>query len=159
MVSSVQNQITQMQNSTAQSKMLEQLANGPTQELGQDAFLMLMLEQLKHQDPTKPMSNEEFLAQQAQFTQVNELQKMNGSIAANNQIMQASSLIGKEVVLTNPDDVSKEIKGMVTSANFSGEMATITVNGKEYPLGIIKSINAEPTTTAVTPEPDETEEA
>lgn len=132
--------ITGMQNATNHMKAKEPKVTGEAQELGQDAFLTLMLEQLKYQDPLEPMGNEEFLAQQAQFTQVNELQKLNDSMNVNNQIMQASSLIGKEVTIMDPDDNSKRITGIVNSANFSGSQATIVVNGKDYPLGYIITV-------------------
>ena len=39
-------------------------------ELGQEDFLALMVAQLENQDPTKPMDNNEFLSQMAQFSMV-----------------------------------------------------------------------------------------
>lgn len=39
-------------------------------ELGQGSFLRLMTEQLKHQDPLKPLDSNEFLGQLAQFSTV-----------------------------------------------------------------------------------------
>ena len=44
-----------------------------TSELGQDAFLNLLVTQLQNQDPLNPQANEEFVAQLAQFTQVEQL--------------------------------------------------------------------------------------
>ena len=42
-------------------------------ELGQDAFLTMMLTQMKNQDPTKPMDSAQYLAQLAQFSTVSEI--------------------------------------------------------------------------------------
>lgn len=129
-----------LQNETAQQKLRDKSQNGPSQELDQNAFLMLMMEQMKNQDPLNPMDNSQMLQQQAMFTQVTEMQRMNANLSSNNMIMQATSLVGKEVTLINPDDTSKTIKGIVTSANFTSNTATVTVNGKEYPLGLVTGV-------------------
>ena len=74
-------------------------------ELGQEDFLTLMMAQLKHQDPFKPMENGEFLGQMAQFSTVTgiegmqtSLEQMSGSFTAN-QTLQASQLIGRSVLV------------------------------------------------------------
>lgn len=139
-MSAIGSELTNLQNNTAVNKANQQKANGPSQELDQDAFLMLMLEQLKQQDPLNPMDNSEMLAQQAQFTQISELQKLNDSINANNMIVQASSLVGKTVQIVDPENPAHLITGVVTSANFSSQGATVTVNGKNYPLGLVTTI-------------------
>ncbi len=140
-MSTIQSQLTNMQNITAQAQAAAKEKTGASSTLNQDAFLMLMLEQLKHQDPLNPMSNQEFLSQQAQFTQLNEIQDMNKNMSINNQIMQASSLIGKEVSIIDPNDSSKTIKGVVDSANFSGSESTIVVGGVDYPLGYVIKVS------------------
>ncbi|MFN7914024.1 MAG: flagellar hook capping FlgD N-terminal domain-containing protein [Vicinamibacterales bacterium] len=48
--------------------------------LGKDAFLNLLVTQLQHQDPTKPMDDTAFLAQLAQFSSLEQLQSMNTSL-------------------------------------------------------------------------------
>ncbi len=71
--------------------------------LGQDAFLELMITQLKNQDPTNPMQNGEFLSQMAQFGTVNginQLQKSFASLATalqSSQALQASTMVGRQV--------------------------------------------------------------
>ena len=137
---SIQQELISMQSNTAVNKAKEQAASGPSQELDGDTFLMLMLEQLKNQDPMDPMDNSEMLAQQAQFTQLQELQELNESIATNNMIQQANSLVGKTVQIVDPNNTSRLITGVVSSANFTNGSATITVNGNEYPLGLVASI-------------------
>ena len=161
MTSAIHNQLTIMQNATARMEAEKRALEGPQQELGQDTFLKLMLEQLKQQDPLNPIDNKEFLSQQAQFTQLNELQKMNQNMARNTQISQASSLIGKDIVLLDPNDSSRFIEGKVTAANFSDTLATVVVNGKEYPLGYVMQVKdsgstVPPPEVPSTPDPDET---
>src|SRR4051812_6621537 len=75
------------------------------QELGQGDFLRLMTEQLKNQDPLKPMESTQFLAQLAQFTSVQGIQNLNtsfGSLASSltsNQALQGASLVGERVLV------------------------------------------------------------
>ena len=72
-------------------------------ELGQDAFLQLMITQMKNQDPLAPQSNSEFVAQLAQFSSVQGLEKLNTNFNTfssgfqSNQALQASSLVGRSV--------------------------------------------------------------
>ena len=49
-------------------------------DLGEDTFLRLLTTQLQNQDPTNPVSNEEFVAQLATFSQLEELQGLSGKL-------------------------------------------------------------------------------
>ncbi|HWV13797.1 MAG TPA: flagellar hook assembly protein FlgD [Cellvibrio sp.] len=78
-------------------------AKKKSNELGQDAFLELMITQMKNQDPLSPQSNSEFVAQLAQFSSVQGLEKLNtnfnnfSSGFQSNKALQASSLVGTSV--------------------------------------------------------------
>ena len=137
---SAQNELINMQNSTAQYEAQQKKYTGATKEMDSDVFLKLMMEQLKYQDPMSPMDNKEFLAQQAQFTQVSETQELNENIIANNGIMQTLAMVGKEVTLMDPNNPQETITGKVTEAGFSGNSSAITVNGEQYPISLIKSV-------------------
>lgn len=54
-----------------------QTNGAPTNALGQDAFMKLLITQLQNQDPTQPQADGEFLAQLAQFSSLEQLQSMN----------------------------------------------------------------------------------
>lgn len=75
--------------------------------LNQDDFMTLMLQQLKNQDPFKPTDNTEFISQMAQLTSVSGISEMNENLAGltnslySNQLLDASALIGKEVLVNS----------------------------------------------------------
>lgn len=139
MSSSIINEITNMQNWTSQQEALKAKTEGTSNELDQDMFLKLMLEQLKYQDPLNPMSNQDFLAQQAQFTQLEQLTQLTETIEANSGLTQGMDLIGKEVTLMDPDDPTATISGVVEEAVFYQNGCAVKINGKEYPAGLILS--------------------
>ncbi len=49
-------------------------------DLGKDAFLNLLITQLKNQDPLNPMEDREFIAQMAQFSSLEQMQEMNKNL-------------------------------------------------------------------------------
>ena len=51
-----------------------------TKSLGEDAFMQLLVTQLKNQDPTQPQDGSAFVAQLAQFTQLEKLTSMNETL-------------------------------------------------------------------------------
>jgi flagellar basal-body rod modification protein FlgD len=71
--------------------------------MGQDAFLKLLITQLKNQSPLSPQDNTAFVAQLAQFSSLEGIQNLNKTVTAlsngmqSNQALQASSLVGRTV--------------------------------------------------------------
>lgn len=72
-----------------------------TNELGQAAFLELMITQMNNQNPLSPQDNSEFVAQLAQFSSVEGLERLNTSFNSfmSNNALQASSLVGRSVTV------------------------------------------------------------
>ncbi len=74
-------------------------------ELGKNEFLNLLVAQLNNQDPLSPQENGEFIAQLAQFSQVEGIEKLNTSMESllsgyqSSQALQASSLVGRKVIV------------------------------------------------------------
>lgn len=105
-----------------------------------DMFLKLLVAQLSNQDPLNPVEDKEFIAQLAQFTQVEELQKLNEGMDSmvkaydQAQFTQATMLLGTRV-LSAGSSVSKVTDSetgefATTPVYFTSEtdMATCTVN-------------------------------
>ncbi len=72
-------------------------------QLDKDAFLKLMLTQMKYQDPSSPMQSHEMAAQLAQFTSLEQLSNINSTLSGMKQQQQpqinyqALNFIGKKV--------------------------------------------------------------
>ena len=52
----------------------------PNDHLGKDAFLKLMITQLRYQDPLEPMDNKDSIAQMAQFSSLEQMQNLNNNM-------------------------------------------------------------------------------
>lgn len=134
-------EINNAATATAQYQASQPRLTGAASKLGSQEFMNLMMKQLQYQDPMEPVSNTEFIAQQAQFSQLSTTQDISASLAASSASSQAASLVGQHVTLTNPDDKTKTISGEVTSATMKGANSAITVNGKSYALSYLKSVD------------------
>jgi flagellar basal-body rod modification protein FlgD len=102
--------------------------------LGQDAFLELMVTQLKNQDPFKPVDPSQFLGQLAQFgtvTGIQDMQKSIGTLAdslRSSQVLGGTSLVGHDVLAvadTATLGATGQISGAVT--NPEGTSAAVMV--------------------------------
>jgi len=65
--------------------------------LGKDDFLKLLVTQLSHQDPTQPVQDQQFIAQMAQFSSLEQMQNISTSVT-NMADRQAFGLVGKFVM-------------------------------------------------------------
>ena len=78
---------------SATSESTSKTKNGNT--LGQQDFLELLVAEMQYQDPLEPQSNTDYIAQLATFTQVQDIEEMQGTV----ENMQGNNLIGKYVLL------------------------------------------------------------
>src|SRR5476651_612689 len=102
------------------------------QTLGKDAFLQLLVTQLKNQNPLSPQDNGAFVAQLAQFSSLEGINTLNDSVNAissnfsSSQALQASSLVGRSVI-TQTDtavvDTSKSMTGAVAVTAATGNVS------------------------------------
>ncbi len=97
-------------NTASASDVLSQYQNKPDDraqggnELGKDAFMELMIAQLKNQNPLEPQDNGDFISQLAQFSSLEEMQNLSGNVDdvvgqfRSSQALQASAMVGKTVL-------------------------------------------------------------
>ena len=99
--------------------------------INQQEFLKILLTQLNAQDPLKPMDNTAFVAQLAQFSQLEQTQEMSTSI---NQLLsvqtasQSMDLLNRTVGVINGNSF---VVGQVTDVSVAGNAPTLTV----HPVG------------------------
>lgn len=131
---------------------------GASQELGKEAFLQLLVTQLRYQDPLDPQENGEFIAELAQFSSLEQMSNMTATLAQYKTLLenidtsvlvgQLSSMIGKGVDWVeetesadadgNPVKNSEALSGVITGVTVASGVTRITadVNGKTYQVDI-----------------------
>jgi flagellar basal-body rod modification protein FlgD len=126
-------------------------------DIDKDAFMKLMVAQLKYQDPLSPADPQQFLAQSAQFSTVEKLEHIATQVSEQTWAMAlntAGGLVGKEITFLRMDGTTGS--GLVTSATTDPDGIVLNVNGEEVPLGAITTIApASQAPTAGTPPSDE----
>jgi flagellar basal-body rod modification protein FlgD len=118
-------------------------------ELGKDDFLNLLVTQLKYQDPLNPLKDQEFIAQMASFSnleQMNNLNKNIGSFITEQRYangLLAAGMIGMEI--TDADGQ----KGIVSGVDMDDSLVLI-VNDRKVPLKDVRAIHRSDTEKSVT---------
>lgn len=111
----------------------------PQQDLGKDDFLQILITQLQHQDPTKPMEDREFIAQMAQFSSLEQMTNMSSQfteLSATLKGAQAMNLIGRDVEIVQGDTL---ITGSVEAVT-GGAFPQMLVNGAYYDFDDISKV-------------------
>jgi flagellar basal-body rod modification protein FlgD len=123
----------------ATNKSLKQ-GDGLSQELGKDDFLQLLITQLQHQDPTKPMDDKQFISQMAQFSSLeqmtnlgHEFSKISGIVNRGN----ALNLLDKQVEIL---DGNQRVYGTVEAVSGT-ENPQVKVNGRYYDYSVVETVN------------------
>jgi flagellar basal-body rod modification protein FlgD len=102
-------------------------SNLQASSLGMEDFLKILLTQLTYQDPLKPMDNQEFMAQMAQFTSLEQTQQLNNKIETlitNQAALQSVGLIGRTVDITVN---AGQLSGTVKALSLSGDAPLLTI--------------------------------
>ena len=93
---------------------------------------------MKYQDPLEPTSNTEYIAQYAQFSQVEQLQNM----ASSTDLARASSLVGKEVYIktTTSSGETKYVQGKVDYVVYENNKAYLSIEESLYSLDDLDTV-------------------
>ena len=104
----------------------------------QDTFLKLLVAQLKYQDPTNPADSTQFLAQTAQFTQVEKLGQIADMMQAQ-QLIGASALVGRTVTYQDANGATQT--GVVTTVKLNGDSEpTLVVGNTDVQLSKVTEV-------------------
>jgi len=115
--------------------------------LGKDAFLQLLVTQLKNQDPLSPTDNTQFVSQMAQFSSLESMQNLNTTVDSlattyqSSQALQASSLVGRSVVVATDSAVLDPTKGITGSVTVSGTSTDTSVNVYDSSGNVVDTID------------------
>lgn len=106
--------------------------------MDKDAFLQLLVAQMKYQDPLQPTSNTEYISQYAQFSQVEQMQSMSASM----DLQRASELVGKEVYVktTTTGGETKYVQGKVDYVVYENGKAFLAIDESLYSLDDLDTV-------------------
>jgi len=117
------------------------------QNLNQEDFFALLSQQLAYQDPFEPVENSEMIAQMASFTTAEGITNMGDEFAgmkevlSSSQALEASSLVGKKVLIPSEQGYLDESGDLSASINTTtgaySTMVTVTNSTGE----VVRSIN------------------
>ena len=106
--------------------------------MDKDAFLQLLVAQMKYQDPLQPTSNTEYISQYAQFSQVEQMQNM----AASTDLSRATALVGQEVYIktTTSSGETKYVQGKVDYVVYENGNAYLSIDEQLYSLDDLDTV-------------------
>lgn len=107
--------------------------------LDKQAFLQLLVAQMKYQDPLEPTSNTEYVSQLAQFSSLEEMQNMSNSV----DLQRATSLVGSLVTVSSTDSTTgetSEVTGKVDYVTQSGSKTYLSINDSKYELSTLEKV-------------------
>lgn len=121
--------------------------------LGKDAFLKLLVTQLKTQDPLEPMQDRDFIAQMTQFSSLEQITNMATALnqfvefQLRSSLAEYSNLIGQKVYyqMENPNGADESGSGIVQALSTQdGQLLVELDSGHKVPLDKIIRIESAP---------------
>lgn len=107
-------------------------------ELGRNEFMQLMIAQMENQSPLDPQDNGAFISQLAEFSGLEEMQRLTSTVDSfmtqyqSTQALQASAMVGRTVLVPGssaPLSVDGDIKGIIDVPASTGTMNVSIFNG------------------------------
>lgn len=107
--------------------------------LNKDAFLNLLVTQLRNQNPLEPMDNTQFISQMAQFSALEQAQNTNKTMKQDS----AYSMVNKLVKASYVDETTKETKdvvGIVDMVRLDGDKIYLKLGNQEVEFDKVKEV-------------------
>ncbi|VXC31504.1 Basal-body rod modification protein FlgD [Pseudomonas sp. 8Z] len=118
-----------------------------SKDLGKDEFLNLLVAQLNNQNPLEPQGNGEFIAQLAQFSSLEGIQQLNDSATSmmssfqSSQALQASSLVGRKVIVPSDKAVVDTSESFKASVVLPVSSSNVYVNVYDNAGALVNRVN------------------
>lgn len=128
-----------MINGTSSTDVLDQFRRdesrtGSKQDMGKNEFMELMIAQLNNQNPLEPQENGEFIADLAQFSSLEEMQNLSGTVGdvvgefRSTQALQASAMVGRSVLAPSDQGMLGVEGGMSGVVNVPSSSSSVRVD-------------------------------
>ena len=118
---------------TAAEKAQEAVQKKAGGSLDKDAFLQLLVAQMKYQDPLEPTSNTEYISQLATFSELEEMQNVSASM----DMYRANSLVGQYVFMNEENGYAE---GQVDYVVYQGGKIYLSVNEQLYDIDNLDTV-------------------
>lgn len=107
--------------------------------LDKDAFLQLLVAQMKYQDPMEPTENTEYISQFTAFSSLEQMQNMTASL----DLQRASGMVGQYVIMKETNETTGKTTttmGQVDYVFYEGNKAYLSVNGDDFSLDQLDTV-------------------
>ena len=103
-----------------------------------DAYLQLLVTEMKYQDPLNPSTNTEYMSQLAQFSQLEAMNNLSDNYANSS----AFGLVGKYVIMNVADSNGNitQKSGLVDYVTVKNGDAMLNIGGEYYPYEDLDSV-------------------
>jgi flagellar basal-body rod modification protein FlgD len=122
---------TDATSGTADQPVRQSGATGALGGMGSDAFMTLLVAQMRYQNPMAPQDGAQYLAQVSQYAMVEQLQKVSQAqeeVSGYQRALMATSMVGAQV--TGTGEAGNPLTGTVLRVEYrSGKPALITTDG------------------------------
>jgi flagellar basal-body rod modification protein FlgD len=107
-------------------------------DLDKDAFLQLLVTQMKYQDPLDPGDSTEYMSQLAQYSALEATMNVSETLEKGN----ALNLVGEYVIMNTTDSAgnSSAISGLVEYATVKDGEVLLSINDKYYAASDLDSV-------------------
>ncbi len=116
-------------------------ATTPSGTLDQQAFLNLLVAQLRNQDPSSPMDSSQLMAQTTQLATMEQLTTLTDTSReafALQMRVAAASLVGQTVSWADAEGVTHS--GVVDAVDYAGSVPVVTVGDEKIPLDQVATV-------------------
>ena len=117
---------------------LDKNSKASNSSLDKDAFLQLLVAQMKYQDPLEPTSNTEYISQLATFSELEEMQNLTSGMT----LQRASALVGQYCFMkvTDSSGNTTHPEGYVDYVVYENNKAYLSINETLYSIDDLDTV-------------------
>lgn len=146
-----------LQNVTRYEDVKDKAKSKTSEDMGKQDFLTLFTAQLQNQNPLEPVKNEAFVAQLAQFSQLEALTNMQTSLdgfvtsMSGERMLNSASLIGKKVAINDAATLLTSGSSMDASIDLPMGASGVQINVHDSQGRLVQELIAGPQVPGTTP--------